>query len=188
MGNTRIEYDIVRSSRRTIGLEVRNGRLTVRAPLKASAGSVERVILDHAGWIERKLAENARRLEEAGNCGRFTDEELRKAKADAKRLLPERVSEHAAVMGVRYGKISVRTQGSRWGSCSSKGNLSFNCLLMFMPREVADSVIIHELCHISEMNHSKRFYELVHRYCPDYDRCDRWLKTEGKILMMRAGK
>ena len=72
--------------------------------------------------------------------------------------IPGRVKYYADIIGVTYGKITIRNQKTRWGSCSSKGNLNFNCLLMLMPPEVIDYVVVHELCHRKQMNHSKAFW------------------------------
>ena len=92
---------------------------------------------------------------------------------------------YAEKLGVSYGRITIRNQRSRWGSCSGKGNLNFNCLLMLAPPEVLDSVVVHELCHLRQMNHSERFYAEVLRVFPDYWRCHRWLKENGGALMQR---
>ena len=100
--------------------------------------------------------------------------------------LPERVKYYADIIGTDYGQITIRAQKTRWGSCSAKGNLNFNCLLMLTPPEVIDSVIVHELCHRLEMNHSKRFYAAVYKFYPDYDKCNAWLKSHGAELMRRA--
>ena len=102
------------------------------------------------------------------------------------RTIPERAALLAKRIGVEYNRITIRCQKTRWGSCSSKGNLSFNCLLMLTPPEVIDSVIVHELCHLKYMDHSEKFYAEVQKYCPDYRRCNSWLKKNGKVLMMRV--
>ena len=91
-------------------------------------------------------------------------------------------------MGVTYNRITIRHQKTRWGSCSSQGNLNFNCLLMLTPPEVIDSVVVHELCHRKEMNHSDRFYAEVLRVFPNYPKCRKWLKDNGSLLMMRLKK
>ena len=100
-------------------------------------------------------------------------------------MIPERVRYYAERIGVRPKKITIRNQKSRWGSCSAGGNLNFNCLLMLAPTEVMDSVVVHELCHMKEMNHSERFYREVYRVYPEYDRCHRWLKEHGAELLAR---
>jgi len=116
---------------------------------------------------------------------KLTQQELDALKKEAKLLIPERVRYFAAKLGITYGRIAIRAQRSRWGSCSSKGNLNFNCLLMLAPTEVTDSVVVHELCHRKEMNHSDRFYREVLRVFPDYWKWDRWLKDHGRELMER---
>ena len=85
-------------------------------------------------------------------------------------------------MGVTYGRISIREQKTRWGSCSSKGNLNFNWRLIFAPPEVLDYVVVHELAHRKEMNHSKAFYAIVESIMPDYRKWKKWLKENGGTL------
>ena len=118
----------------------------------------------------------------------LTEEDIRSLAEQAKALFPDRVAYFARLMGVTYGRITIRCQRTRWGSCSSKGNLNFNCLLMLVPRDVIDSVIVHELCHRKYMNHSAAFYAEVLRILPDYRARDRWLKKNGPALMARLGK
>lgn len=106
----------------------------------------------------------------------------------ALKVIPERVKYYAPKVGVTYGRITIRNQRSRWGSCSAKGNLNFNCLLMLTPPEVIDSVVVHELCHRKEMNHSDRFYAEVLRVFPEYHKWNKWLKENGSTLMQRMIK
>lgn len=119
------------------------------------------------------------------NPGRLTMEDIRSLAGEAMRVIPERVAYYAPLVGVTYGRITIRNQRSRWGSCSAKGNLNFNCLLMLAPPEVMDSVVVHELCHRKEMNHSSRFYALVRKAFPEYDRWHGWLKEHGSELIKR---
>ena len=115
--------------------------------------------------------------------GVLTEEELRELTKQAKRVIPARAAYYAPKVGVTYGRITIRRQRSRWGSCSSKCNLSFNCLLMLTPPEVIDCVVVHELCHRKEMNHSRRFYAEVLRVFPGYREADRWLRENGKLIL-----
>ena len=117
---------------------------------------------------------------------KLTEAEIDELKARAAKVIPERVAYFAGIVGVSYGRITIRCQKTRWGSCSSKGNLNFNCLLMLAPPEVLDSVVVHELCHLKEMNHSKAFYDEVLRAYPNYREDHQWLKEHGSELMSRV--
>ena len=114
---------------------------------------------------------------------KLTPAALSELKAMAAKDLPERVARYAPRVGVNCGHITIRSQRTRWGSCTGKGNLNFNCLLMLTPPEVRDYVVIHELCHRRQMNHSKAFWELVEAACPDYKVCRKWLKQNGPSLI-----
>ena len=98
---------------------------------------------------------------------------------------PPRVRIFADQIGVRVGRTTIRNQKTRWGSCSAQGNLNFNCLLMLCPPEIRDYVIVHELCHRLEMNHSPRFWAAVEKVLPDYRQRRKWLKTEGQAILAR---
>lgn len=97
--------------------------------------------------------------------------------------IPQRVRKYAPIVGVDYGRITIRMQKSRWGSCSSKGNLNFNCLLMAMPEEIRDYVVVHELCHRKQMNHSDKFWAEVEAVLPDYKEKRKWLRDNGEKIM-----
>ena len=92
-------------------------------------------------------------------------------------------SYYATVMGVDYGRITIRCQKTRWGSCSSKGTISYSWRLILMPEEIQDYVVVHELCHLHEMNHSKEFWEWVSHIIPDYEKRRKWLKEHGGEYM-----
>ena len=98
-------------------------------------------------------------------------------------MFPERVSYYAREIGVDYGRITIRQQKTRWGSCTSEGNLNFNWLLMLAPPEILDYVVVHELCHRKEMNHSAAFWREVEHILPDYRERKKWLKDNGWYLM-----
>ena len=99
--------------------------------------------------------------------------------------LPERTAYFARLLNVTYGRITIRSQRTRWGSCSAAGNLNFNCLLMLTPGEIRDYVVVHELCHRKELNHSARFWNLVEEVLPDYRTRRQWLKDHGGSLIAR---
>ena len=180
-----MKYNLIRSKRKTISLIVDEKGLTVRAPMRAGKAEIEDVIMQNMKWIEtrlRKAEEMKEKLKEAEPLG---EEELKALVDQAMKIIPERVRFYAPKIGVRYGRITIRKQRTKWGSCSNKGNLNFNCLLMLTPPEVIDSIVVHELCHLKEMNHSKKFYDEVLRVMPDYPKWQKWLKDNGGLIMMR---
>lgn len=183
-----MEYTVIRSKRKTISLELRPEGLLVRAPRFATKWQIDRFVKDHELWIEKhreKLEERQRALKDVD---RLSDEDLKELAKKAKEVIPERVAHYAPLVGVTYGRITIRNEKTRWGSCSAKGNLNFNCLLMLTPPEVIDSVVVHELCHRLQMNHSDRFYREVRRVYPEYDKWNRWLKKNGRAILDRASR
>lgn len=177
-----MNYDLIRSSRKTIAAEIRDGRLLVRAPLHASETDINAFLDKHRDWIETHLAK-AQAQKETASGHKLTMQELHELADRAMEFIPKRVAYYAPLIGVTYGSITIRNQRTRWGSCSSKGNLNFNCLLMLTPPEVIDSVVVHELCHRKQPNHSERFYAEVLRVFPEYRRWEKWLKDNGGTLM-----
>lgn len=109
--------------------------------------------------------------------------EILELTAKAKEELPAIVKKYADLMGVTYNRITIRHQKTRWGSCTKTGNLSFNCLILKMPETVRDYVIVHELAHRKELNHSTKFWTIVAEYCPWYKDSKQWLKKNGQELM-----
>ena len=173
------EYDVVYSSRKTIGITVQNGRILVKAPRGTKDADIRSALARHERWIRARLKEQAAKP----RVPRMTQADLDTVTARAKAYIPGRVAYFAPKVGVTYGKVRIKTMRSRWGSCTAKGDLSFNCLLMLCPSEVIDSVVVHELCHRRQMNHSKQFYREVYRVFPSYDEWHGWLKKHGGGLV-----
>ena len=175
-----IKYEIRRSQRRTTAIEIRpDGSVLVRCPLRMSDARVQELVQSKASWIRKKLAlqpipENT-----------MTAQQLCTLAQSARQRIPERVRFYAAKMGVTYDRITIRKQKTRWGSCSSKGNLNFNCLLMLAPEQVVDYVVVHELCHRIHMDHSAAFWAEVEKYMPEHATCRKWLKANGRVLLAK---
>lgn len=173
---------IIRCRRKSVGIRVTDeGEVVVRAPLRMSRAEIMRILEGKRDWIEKTL-EKVRSRE---NAPKFTEAELKDLAKQAKKAIPPKVAAWAPKVGVTYGQIAIRKQKTRWGSCSSKGNLNFNCLLMLCPEEAVDYVVVHELCHRKELNHSKRFWAEVERVLPGYKAGLKWLKNEGQALIAR---
>ena len=158
-----IKYRTVRSRRRTIALMLQpDGILEVRCPIHMSDAQVREFVLSKRTWVEQQLARQKTALPV------FSQKELDALTRQARALLHQRVAYSAPIVGVSYGQIAIRKQKTRWGSCSGKGNLNFNCLLALAPLEVLDYVVVHELCHIRHHDHSAAFWAEVARVMPDY--------------------
>ena len=181
----KIEYKVIRSRRRSVGLQIKDGELLVRAPYRITDKEISNIINLRKNWILKHLEMSRSDMDIADKEGRLSEEDIRRLAEQAKAVIPGRVSYYARQLGVTYGRITIRNQRTRWGSCSAKGNLNFNCLLMLTPPEVIDSVVVHELCHLKEMNHSSRFYREVLSVYPDYYKWNKWLKDNGGALMQR---
>lgn len=184
-----IQITVIRSNRRTIAIHVNPDlTVTVRAPRRATQREIDRILREKQPWIQKHMEQmkEKRAQYDAMEMDGLTDAECRQLKQKAQAYIPERVEYFANIMGVDYGRITIRKQKTRWGSCSGKGNLNFNCLLMLAPPEVIDYVVIHELCHRKEMNHSRAFWREVEKVMPDYKKSVLWLKDQGSMLMGRV--
>ena len=176
-----VPYQIIKSDRKTIAIQIKpDGQVVVRCPKRMRIEEARRFVESKADWIEKHLAK--RPLQ---NVAKYTTKEIEQLREQARKLVIERVRYYAPIIGVTYGQIAIRTQHTRWGSCSSKGNLNFNCLLALVPPEVLDYVVVHELCHRKELNHSARFWNEVERILPDYKTRRSWLKERGSGLIAR---
>ncbi len=194
-----IEYTLIRSARKTISLQLRERRETletggtdkedvsgetvgdveiiVRAPRRMARRDIDDFVERHRSWIEQRTAQLA---EARQNRREISAQEREEGIRAAKEQIPRRVAYFAQRMGVTYGRITIREQKTRWGSCSSKGNLNFNWKLALMPEEILDYVVVHELAHRREMNHSERFWAVVAEVLPDYRERRRQLKEWGR--------
>ena len=175
--------EVIRSRRRTLSLELcEDGRLLLRAPLRCPERELRAFVEQHRGWIERKCAEQEARRREREAVPPLREDELAALQKRGRQVFAERAAHFAPLVGVRYGRISVRRQRSKWGSCSGKGNLNFNWKLIMAPPPVLDYVVIHELCHLWEFNHSPRFWSLVEQQMPEYRVWKKWLKQHAEDL------
>lgn len=180
---------LIRSKRRTISVEIKPDlSIVVRAPIKMADRDIKNFIIEKTPWIEKHLVlmkERAIKARSLLNLQPFTDKELKALKIKALSEIPNVVNYYSRLIGVSYSKVSFRKQKTRWGSCSAKGALSFNILLALCPESVVHYVVIHELCHRKQMNHSKRFWAEVNRFCPDYKACRTYLKKQGNEYIKR---
>ena len=160
------EYTVIKSRRKTLGLQVKeDGQILVRAPYRVTKRQIDTFVQYHESWIrnaQKKMSE----LQQ--NRAGITDQQRKDGILKALEVIPKKAAYFADRMGVAYGRITIREQKTRWGSCSSKGNLNFNWKLVLVPEDLLDYVVVHELAHRLEMNHSPRFWTVVEREMPDY--------------------
>ena len=176
---------LVRSSRKTLAVQIRaDGTVIARAPLRMPKDRILYFLSEKASWIRMQQG----RMQERENMRQQArihldvaqEKELRER---AKSVLAQRTAYFARQVGVTYGRITVRDQKTRWGSCSQTGNLNFNFRLILAPSEVLDYVVVHELCHRRQMNHSAQFWQEVAQVLPDYRKRKAWLTENGWRLM-----
>ncbi len=169
-----ITYQWIRSRRKMIAIQIdREGQVIVRTPYGITKRQVEEFLDEKKDWI----LQTRQRVEKRKTEQIPISEEVRREGIErAKRIFPERTAYFAKRMGVDYGRITIREQKTRWGSCSSKGNLNFNWKLVLLDPELLDYVVVHELAHRREMNHSKNFWKIVEAELPDYRERRRRLK------------
>lgn len=173
-----ISYGLIRAQRKTMALKVSEaGTVTVRIPYGVRPEEADRFVEAHVDWIRKRIAECRER---AAARPAYTDREREAGKRLAKELLLKKCRYFAERMGVSYGTVTVREQKTRWGSCSAKGNLNFNWKLVLMPPEILDYVVVHELAHRLQMNHSAAFWAEVGKILPDYRERRQWLKVNGQ--------
>jgi predicted metal-dependent hydrolase len=188
MDHTDYEITLIRSRRKSLAIEITPElQVVVRAPARMPVREINAFVQEKDDWIHAYLQQMAekKRLREQYRKQALSKEELQELATQAMKLIPQKVHYYAQIIGVTYGRITIRNKRTRWGSCSGKGNLNFNCLLLLMPEEVLDYVVVHELCHRKEMNHSARFWEEVEKILPDYRQRRKWLKDNGGRIMDR---
>ena len=160
-----MEYEGIYSDRRTLALTVKDGRLIVRAPRGTTEKRIRAAVESHTEWATRHIEKQRHRSQVQGA---LTEEQIKELRRRARSVLTAKTEALAAVMGVHYNKITITSAKTRFGSCNSKGNISYSYRLMLYPEAAQDYVVVHELAHLVEMNHSPRFYAIVARYLPDY--------------------
>ena len=178
-----ITYEIIKSSRKTRAVEVRqDGSVLVRAPRNCPQSRIDTFLKEKQAWVLAKVEEQKEKEADSMKIQPLSEAEQRLYRDKAREIFEQKVSYYAQMMGVSYGRIAIRDQKTRWGSCSGEGNLNFNWRLIFAPAGVLDYVVVHELAHRKEMNHSPRFWMVVEDTMPEYRKYQKWLKENGRGL------
>ncbi len=153
---------ITYSNRKTLSLSINSaGEPEVRAPLGCPASVIEGFIKKHQRWIEKRLAEQKHKKQ-------YTPEEIEQLRKEAKEFLPQRVAYYAPLMGVNPASVRITSAKTRYGSCSGKNAICFSLYLMEKSPRAVDYVVVHELAHIKQHNHSPAFYKEIEKILPDY--------------------
>lgn len=168
-----MEYKLIYSDRKSISASVKGGKLTVRAPRGIKKPLIDEFLKKHAAWIEEHL-EAARKKESVFSS--LSDSEILALKKSARIYLTAKTEYYSKIMGLKFSRITITSATTRFGSCSSKGNISYSWRLMLYPEPAREYVVVHELAHLVEMNHSNRFYKIVEAVLPDYKARKRMLK------------
>jgi len=170
------EYTLRRKARaRYLRLSIEHdGSLTLTAPITYPVFLIKRFLTSRFDWIVKGLE---KKLANPTILGiKHSDKEIKDYKKQARKLVEERLKYFNKHYNLKYNRIAIRNQKSRWGSCSSSKNLNFNYRLAIIPLALADYIIVHELCHLREMNHSRAFWSLVAEVIPDYKNRQKKLK------------
>ena len=168
------DYRLIRSNRKTLALELRpGGEVWVRAPRWMPRAAIDRAVCEREEWIARKLCEMPPPRPEPD------DRQLAAWREQAARVIPPRVAYYAGVMGLTPAAVKINAARTRFGSCSSRGNLNFSCRLMAYSPEAIDYVVVHELAHLRHPNHGRAFYALVESVLPDYKARIQELRSPG---------
>lgn len=166
--NQEISYSL-RKSRRATRMRLAvygDGRVVLTSPFYQIEKIAEGFIRQKTGWLLEKLEIFKKR--ERTSPIRHTHADYLKMKSKALELVLERVQYFSNLHGFKYNRISIKNQRTCWGSCSRKGNLNFNYKLVYLSPQAQDYIILHELCHLKEFNHSKKFWSLVESILPNY--------------------
>ena len=168
-----LDYKIIKSFRCTLSLQIRNLEIIVKAPFFMNKKTIEAFICKHKNWIDKKINKRKKSLIDLTKIEDY--------KKTAKNYIPLRVQELALIHCLEYNNLRITSAKTRYWSCSSKRNLNFTYRLILMPKEVIDYVIIHELAHLKQMNHSKAFWDEVKIMMPDYKKHEKWLKENSDL-------
>ncbi len=158
MNNTILEYEIKYSKIKNIYIQIKNGKIIIKAPKRVSKKEIEKIVEQKSEWIQKTLEKESKKQKKKEL---YTKEEFKK-------IIEKNANELIKETGLKPNKITIKQIKYAWGSCSSKKNITLNLELIKYSQQAIRYVILHELCHLKYMNHSKDFWNLVEKYMPDY--------------------
>lgn len=181
INSIRIPFELRRSKRARrlrLQIESQEPKVVLVAPRFAMRFEIDRFLLRQTAWIEKHWLQ----LQEKRKQKPVLNFSVDYYKAKAERLIHQKLEHYSRLYGFTYNRVTIRSQKSRWGSCSSKKNLNFNWRLALAPDEILDYVVVHELCHTKYMNHSPTYWKLVNEIVPDHKARRKWLKENDYLL------
>lgn len=172
------KYKLIRAKRKTVGITVgKDGAVTVRAPKNLSKKEIEKILIKHSDWIRKKQEQIA-----AAGVEELTEEDELYLRALAKKYIPLWLESLSQKTGLKYERVRISSAKKRFGSCSSRGSISISYYVMLYPDEAIELVLLHELCHLKHMNHSRDFYILLSSFLPDHKERKKLL-SKGRLSM-----
>ena len=182
INNQEIDYTLKISKRaKRLRMSIHpDGSLVITKPYGLPSFFINSFLRVKAAWVLSKL-EYFKKFKNVNNV-KNSKEDYLKYKEEARSFIENKIKERNKYYRFKYNRISIRNQRTRWGSCSQNGNLNFNYKLLFLPTKTAEYIITHEICHLKEMNHSSRFWDLVIQKIPDYKKIRKELKRKGLYL------
>ena len=240
------DYQVLRSRRKTLSLQVKHGQVVVRVPYHVNDAIIRTFIQQKKAWLKAKITEQNQKsdlcctfthgstlflfgqlvtlnivfISRSEKSGVYLSDQgedqpelvvaipapmqknssvdknilsttVKKRiesylKQQAQAVIPLKVAYYAQLTQLTHTSIKIRQYRARWGSCNNRGELSFNYLLMMLPMYVIDYVVVHELCHLRHLNHSKDFWLLVEKYFPEYQQAKAWIKANQSALLWRT--
>jgi predicted metal-dependent hydrolase len=180
LSGKKISYTLKSSARaKYLRLAVhRGGILVAVAPARISVDAIEGFILKKSNWV----IDSIERLSAFAPQIKTTKADYLKHREAARRLVHEKILKLNQIYKFKVGRVAIKDQKTRWGSCSSKGNLNFNYRIALLPDHLSEYIVAHELCHLGELNHSARFWALVEKTVPLYRQARKELEKSGISL------
>ena len=163
------------SKRRSVSLKVKNGDLLISAPIGTSKNDINKILEKHSEWIKKAVAREKATREKFES---LSESDVKMLKKEARKYLVPLCEYYSSLTGLEYNKISITSAKTRFGSCSSAKNISFSYRIMLYPESAREYVVLHEIAHLKEMNHSPDFYAIIERYMPDYKVRRKLLKSK----------
>ena len=168
-----MEYKIIYSDRKTVNISVKDGNVIIKAPRRIKREELLKIVEKHREWINKAIFREREKREKYES---LAEGEIKALKKSAREYLTEKCECFSKLMGLEYNRITITSAKTRFGACTSAKNISFSYRLMLYPEPAREYVVVHELAHLIEMNHSKKFYAIIEKYLPDYKERKKLLK------------